>query len=189
MVFQRYLKIHKKIFDELQGSPRHTFKRGTCKSSAPYHYSGYHFSWGDEIILNKPRLPKSWKSWILSFPSRFGSQTTLQKPQSAAPTRNLQITCRGEASTSVSNTPPGQTAPRHPTDFRRILGWFFKDISESAKRFSTSSKTHLDTPSREVHAKAQLQIIILDTTFLWATRLFWVHLGCQNYEKHWNCDF
>ena len=133
------------------------------------HY-GYHFFRLDEIILNNPRVPKSWKSWILSFPSRCGSQTTLQKPQSAAPTRNLQITCRGEA-TSVSNTPPGQKPPRHPADFRGISTMFCKYFLKSVNSFQKSLEFRWERTFKRAACKISARLKYSGYYFSWGNEI------------------
>ena len=114
------------------------WKLSPCKISARLKRSSYMKNQGDELIFMKAAWSKSWKSWNLWFSGLAYSKITVSKPRSVAPTRNLQITCRGEASTSVSNTPPGHFPPRHTADFRRISTMFFKDCFKSATSFPES---------------------------------------------------
>ena len=63
-------------------------------------------------------------------------------PRSAAPRRNVQITCRGEASGSVSNTPPRQNRRGQHPDFRRNLTMFFWNFLKSLNLFFLSLQFH-----------------------------------------------
>ena len=83
-------------------------------------------------------MSKTWKSCNLWFSDRRGSQTKVSKHRSAAPTRNLRITCRGEDATSESNTPPGQISFWHTADFRRISTMFCHTSFKSVNSFSES---------------------------------------------------
>ena len=60
-----------------------------------------------------------------------GSQDTVSKPQSAAQTRNVEITCRGADSPSVSNT------RRRPGDLEEKLISNFKIYSNPIVYFSS----------------------------------------------------
>ena len=61
----------------------------------------------------KMKIMKIMKILKIMIFSRPWSQKTILKPRSAAPRRNVQITCRGEDSLSESNTPPRESAKDH----------------------------------------------------------------------------
>ena len=97
---------------------------------------------GRRDYYDNPRVPKSTKSWNLWFSDRSSFQIAVLKPRSAASTRNLRITCRGEDATSESNTPPGQISFWHTADFRRISTMFFQTSFKSVNSFSESFEYH-----------------------------------------------
>ena len=65
------------------------------------------------------------------------SQITLLKRQGAAQTPNVQITCRGEDSPSVSNTQPGKESPEKAGGFRGKIDIEFQDILNPIIYFSS----------------------------------------------------
>jgi len=92
--------------------------------------------------MRHPKIWKSWKSWKSWFSASSGSQNTVLELQSAAPRRNVQITCRGGVSNSVSNTPPRQNRRGPHPDFTVIFGRFFLNFSKSLNLFFTSLQFH-----------------------------------------------
>ena len=144
---------------------------------------------GRRNYYDNPRVPKSWKSSNLWFSGRSGSQITVSKPRSAAPTRNLRITCRGEDATSVSNTPPGHFPPRHAADFTSKVGRFFNNFFKSASSFPKS----FEFPPRHTFKRGTCQISARlkhsGYHFSWGDEIIMRTLGCQNHQNHEICDF
>ena len=132
---------------------------------------------------------KSWKFWKSWFLACSGSQNTVLELQSAAPRRKVQITCRGEVSNSVSNTPPGQNRRGPHPDFTIKFGRFFLNFSRSLNSFYMILSGTRDRYQSEVHAKSHSNWITLGTTYLGETRLSWDTPKYENHENPENHDF
>ena len=105
------------------------------KSHVDWNILAMTFPWrkfDHEWPLESWKSGKSWNSWFLK---RSGSQDTVSKPQSAVQTRNVEITCRGEDSPSVSNTQPGEERPEKAGGFRGTIDIEFQDILKSYHLF------------------------------------------------------
>ena len=114
------------------------------------------------------------------------SRITLPEPQSAAQTRNVQITCRGEDSLSVSNTQPGEERPEKAGGFRGKIDIEFQDILKSYHLFLFRLKVYSRHKNKLLAYKASARLKHSSDEKSWGDETFMKDGNSKNNE---NLDF